>query len=66
MSVLSILGVQQHPRVGLFAVVRQVGCYLIEVFCCLSGRWFQYERNEPSVSLVYQLSDKASLGSYAL
>ena len=46
--------------------MRQVGCYLIEVFCCLSGRWFQYERNEPSVSLVYQLSDKASLGSLSL
>ena len=46
--------------------MRQVGCYLIEVFCYLSGRWFQYERNELSVPLVYQLSDKALLGSYAL
>ena len=32
----------------------------------LRGRWLQYERNELSVPLVYQLSDKALLGSYAL
>ena len=31
----------------------------------LSGRWPQYERNRLPWPLVYQLSDKASLGSYA-
>ena len=32
----------------------------------LRGRWLQYERNELSVPLVDQLSDRALLGSYAL
>ena len=31
----------------------------------LKGRFFKYERNEEPEPLVYQLSDKASLGSYA-
>ena len=46
--------------------MRQVGCYLMEVYGCLRGRWLQYERNEPSAPLVYRLSDKALPGSYAL
>ena len=33
---------------------------------CLKGRFFKYERNEEPEPLVYQLSDKALLGSYAL
>ena len=32
---------------------------------CLKGRFVKYERNDESEPLVYQLSDKASLGSYA-
>ena len=31
----------------------------------LSGRFIKYERNDESRPLVYQLSDKALLGSYA-
>ncbi len=46
--------------------MRQVGCYLMDLFGSLRGRWLQYERNEPSAPLVDRLSDKAMPGSYAL
>ena len=39
---------------------------MVEAFECLMEGVLQYERNEDSGPLVYQLSAKAMLGSHAL